>query len=123
MDTAPSATALFVYVGVCVLLVFVWLAEQGFFLYRYTQATKGGEKAPGSVLVLWGASAAFVFTGPCVVVLCFGSLVGGLVHLKKRGPDNEATRLAALATVVTSATVLVFAVVGIVVLGLGGYLG
>ena len=63
VDTAPSTAALFAYVGVCVVLVFVWLAEQGFFLYRYTQSTKGGEKAPGPVLVLWGASAAFVFTG------------------------------------------------------------
>jgi hypothetical protein len=117
----PSPMALYVYAGLTLVLVFVWLAEVAYFAIRYGDATKTGEKAPGSTLALWVASLAFVFTGPCMVVLAIGSLIGGLVHLKRSG--NEPTRVAALATVVTSATLLGFALIGGIILGLGGYFG
>lgn len=122
-DDAPDPIAVFAYTGLIIAFVFVWMAEQGYFVYRYTNATKvAGDKAAKPVLVLWVLSVIFMFTGPCLPLLSFGALVGGVVHLRKHR-DHAPTRTAALAIVVTSASTLVVTALSVPILAWGGYLG
>lgn len=121
--TSQAELALFVNVGVTLGFTLLWMVVFAFTAFRYVKSVKDGEKAVTGSLVLWGITAAGLFTGPCALLFAaLGVFVAGF-RLARAGEMNAPTRAATVATLAHSSVMLVMILCTVLVLSWGGFLG
>lgn len=120
---AQAQIALYVNFGVTLAFTFLWMAVFAFTAFRYAQSVKDGEKAVTGSLVLWGVTAAGIFTGPCALLFAvLGVFVAGL-RLARKLEMNAPTRAATVATLAHSSVMLGMILCMVVILSWGGFMG